>query len=679
MKLMQILRKFHRNNKGSSLVEVLCVVAIMSIVGTSVCGMMVAGGNGYQRGMKEAELQEKSQLVINQINDLLIDSVSNVTFASNELTLTGPTKTYYIKLDGTDLKYSVDSETEILADHVTAFYADTSEFLSNGSVRVSLTLESPDASRTYTASFTITSRNSMISSSSGLNSAVLVVENEFVAEPGQTIALGAHTVGVPCNINYTISSTVASGTHMDTSGNLIVDKTETNSAISIVVKATDPTNGTVYDTKTVTVLVRRVNTLSLNATLSGTNQMNGAQYLIKAGYGGTNLDRIYGLSSDNDYVSPYEVNWTATMKINGSNVNVTPYLDVVTQSGSGAGGATYYCIKLKQNMPDNSEITITAEAKHPLGTNKTGTNYGSVKGEWKLKKTASAFTPSGNPIKRASDDSLGSFSKYNEIKDYMIGHGYGNGNYGAGKYHRYREIVSINPDGTYNFGAWTEWRPNPQNIADIDINLRPAVLSYDFNKGYEIQVAVTVEKDGYVVWPIPGVKPSGYSDYRSSSDPNPNYDYILDGIVEPVTVNFSLNSWGGSTFSKLGTPSAPHVVYANSGNRYEGILFYYANHTAYKEGELHNKLLYKIDEWNGGSWTNKGGMDENETTHGRVTQSGSWCSVSLEKGHTYRIRVTAKDIQCYRYEWGSYNIKDNQRFNLYNDLTGDGYMYVKVQ
>ncbi len=56
-----------------SLVELLCAIAIMSIVGASVAGIMVVSANSYNRGSNDAEMQQTAQLLAIQVENTILD------------------------------------------------------------------------------------------------------------------------------------------------------------------------------------------------------------------------------------------------------------------------------------------------------------------------------------------------------------------------------------------------------------------------------------------------------------------------------------------------------------------------------------------------------------------------------------------------------------------------------
>ena len=69
---MRLFRKriLKLGNRGLSMVELICAIAIVSLLGTTVSSIMVVSANTYRRGAAETEVQQEAQLVANQISSL---------------------------------------------------------------------------------------------------------------------------------------------------------------------------------------------------------------------------------------------------------------------------------------------------------------------------------------------------------------------------------------------------------------------------------------------------------------------------------------------------------------------------------------------------------------------------------------------------------------------------------
>lgn len=72
--------RMKRNQKGFTIVELLIAVAILSIVVVTVCGFILVGSRSYAAGNSDINVQQESQLALNQMSDLLIDTTRSVTY-----------------------------------------------------------------------------------------------------------------------------------------------------------------------------------------------------------------------------------------------------------------------------------------------------------------------------------------------------------------------------------------------------------------------------------------------------------------------------------------------------------------------------------------------------------------------------------------------------------------------
>ena len=88
-----------RENRGFSLVELICAVAILAIVSFSIIGFVSISSNSFRKSNVEVDLQYEAQMATNQIKELLVDTNGTVSFDDS-------TKTFLIlnetkKGDGT--------------------------------------------------------------------------------------------------------------------------------------------------------------------------------------------------------------------------------------------------------------------------------------------------------------------------------------------------------------------------------------------------------------------------------------------------------------------------------------------------------------------------------------------------------------------------------------------------
>lgn len=202
-----------KNQKGFTLVELLIAIAIMSIVLAAVCGFIIVGSRSYANANSDITVQQESQLALNQMSDVLIDTTRSVNYVGydsggtpsfalkdSEFTATPEDKALImyngestIKADGTvemgegngnlnyqflwdrseeTLYYSEIPVTEssfpsvgeagcvVLAEHVTDFAADLSQVEEKRVVQLTLTFEM--GGKTYTTANNVTIRNKVL-------------------------------------------------------------------------------------------------------------------------------------------------------------------------------------------------------------------------------------------------------------------------------------------------------------------------------------------------------------------------------------------------------------------------------------------------------------------------------------------------------------------------------------
>ncbi len=82
--LNKIIGKSYKDNRGLSLVEVLCAVAIMALVTGVIGSVIVISTRTYRRGISETNIQQEAQLAANNIGNIIKDACGVVYGASNE-------------------------------------------------------------------------------------------------------------------------------------------------------------------------------------------------------------------------------------------------------------------------------------------------------------------------------------------------------------------------------------------------------------------------------------------------------------------------------------------------------------------------------------------------------------------------------------------------------------------
>lgn len=392
-KMMKWWKSLCRNHKGFTMVELICSVAIFSIIMTGVGSALVISARSYQRGNVELDLQQQAQIASNLLTNLIIDSDEVVQASDNKLIVkkveSGGTVTYTVFLDGDNkLKYStnVDSAGGILAENITDFDISRAE---GQNVDFSLKVEA--GGRSYASDYHVTPRNGVSSGGTALSGAIsMFVENELVLEPGQTYDLNVRISGTT-NTGFTVDSTDgginSSETQITTVGSNIQIKVGSTEADSFHFRVISDADSTVF--QDISVLIRRVNDIRVNGYKTGGNvNRAGAEYKVSGVLTGSNLDKRPGEWYDVDYVNPYTNAWSFefTKKDESGNVLHPDYNEYVEITGYGtdAGNIPYVTFKLRRDLTTGCSFKVTGTALHPEGvnpadattTNKSGIHYG---------------------------------------------------------------------------------------------------------------------------------------------------------------------------------------------------------------------------------------------------------------------------------------------------------------
>lgn len=292
------------NNIGVTLVELIVTIAIMTLVGGAITSFIIVTQKNYTNGSAETDLQYEAQMVVNQLQDLMIDTARGISYqydaeamSSDEYILddslipdgaTVKTKSLYIydqteyyllKWDDTtdeirffeydkdgNLKDGIAANGELLAQYVEGFSVDLRELATNRTVSYVINLKKTASGRTYSTSHKIKLRNEVLVNADR-GTIYVPVPEEVVADkiivnpdklylwPGDNYAM-SHRVastgnGIPSqSVNWIIEG------HVDADGNQITSTTidPATDVLSTTVDAIKDTDHTftVYATKAVT-------------------------------------------------------------------------------------------------------------------------------------------------------------------------------------------------------------------------------------------------------------------------------------------------------------------------------------------------------------------------------------------------------------------------------------------
>lgn len=589
MKMIKMLKKiFKINNAGMSLVEMVCAVGVMSIICMSIGGIMVSGARNYQSGMNEVTLQQKAQFVVNQLDDFLIDTIKTATFVSDTLTMVdydGATE-YTIQHDGDKLVFTkvvkdavgsiLTSETEVIADGVDSFSADTTDFNRNGNIKLNLGFD--DGVKRYSADFNITSRNAMNTGTTAAPSALINVEPEIVVEPNQNYEIVTDVIGDTCILKFEIEGThdaatkVVPNTTNPKNANLIVSSAESEPNFTVKISAISVADGTtVLHSTVVTVYVRRVINIDLVLTKvpGGSNRLGtGNTYNVEAIITGNNLDRFYGIPSDDDYVDPREIDWSlAKTGVECADVSST---------------GTYITLAPYNRAGSSPQIVVTATSRHSNGkANKTRMPYDTVSKSIVIDDPDPYYILSGSDLYRGSDQHLGWLVSdggnppYPFAREVMAAHGI-TSQINTGEICReYRWRKASEPDG------WSHpWESKWKQLTEFGSAIRIDEVFNDIPcaDSYEVEVRYYCKK-------------AGYGDHLFPADTVPKDMYVMSAIIgrahviEDVKVNGSVRI-SHNEFGNIGTISVgskvtftaykePDVRQVDAGIRFERYIDHY--------------------------------------------------------------------------------------------------------
>ena len=381
------------DNRGLTLVELVCAVAIFSLVATAAGGVLVVSARNYARGTTEAELQQAAQLAVNQIEDLIIDAVAAPGSSIHTLRIekdgvlyevyhdSGARQLLYREYTITPTGMLPSTEAQLLADNVDVFNVNVSQYSANGNVLLHLELSNQE--RSYAADFTITSRNGRNAGATSAFAASIITESELVLEPNESYTLSATVEGnlMSDAVTWTVTGNTDPATVVtpaeDGKYKIHIGTGETADTVIFTV-STQELNGSVpYAFAAVQVHVRRVKSVTI------TGEKSGDLYTLTADVGGPNLESMSGVPTDGatGYKDPYKIEWEYFITDYAGNIlpekDYHTYISDISQNGLETS--------FRAGSMDDYNLLVRATAKHPDGDNKTNTDYDDVYGEWTLK------------------------------------------------------------------------------------------------------------------------------------------------------------------------------------------------------------------------------------------------------------------------------------------------------
>ena len=454
--LSKMVKKVHRDDRGLSLVEVLCAVAILALVTGVIGSVIVISTRTYRRGISETNIQQEAQLAANNIGNIVKDACS-VIYGTGDSSAPDYNGGYYFKNgdlservpEGGDFKkqtegytelsiitndkvqYTMtydehnemllyreyDTETgnprtdsEIMAQNIVSFAADTADFKKNKTIKLNMTVEDKDTNRQIPMEYTMTSRNGEGEGGTYVSSTddvvIVFVEGDVVMVPGETYQIpitvsgklreglewGTVTGLTPGALTLTYAEVTVPLDTTDLTGSLEIhtrDKKEDSSP-----KATASSN----------VRIRRVNQVAVSHSINrehSTGHMietTGAEYMFSANVTGNELAKNVAYNYDSDYKTAQAVLWSWVMEIDGTELARREWTGAQNASGQweftphDTGRAQFdeyieimsekedvllpeFGLRLKKDLPAGFKLTVRATSKHALGVNKADSRY----------------------------------------------------------------------------------------------------------------------------------------------------------------------------------------------------------------------------------------------------------------------------------------------------------------
>ncbi|MBE5884205.1 MAG: hypothetical protein E7291_07285 [Lachnospiraceae bacterium] len=644
------------NNKGLSMVELICGIAILGVVNVSIAGVLVVSANSYERGSSEAEVQQEAQLVANQISDLLIDATADVDFSGNVLTVKQGIQGYLLTYDPTaktlsykEVTYDAtgavlsSSEEQLMVEGLEKFsVSGLGEFSETGYARIEMEFSRNE--QRYPADFTITARNKNASGNTTIV-ADIILPAEIILEPCESYDYNPVVQGLSnTNVNWSIEDNTDSSTTISSSGELTIGKDETANAIRVNVSSQekDASNNPVVS-KTVNAYIRRANTVDVSAVLvSGVDMEAGAEYRLYADINGNNFTQALGTDFDMNYVNPLSATWSVTGE--GCTLAVDPT------------NSTIATLTLAENMAEGATITVNVKAGHPDGINKTGSDYGDAADSWSLIKPGSSpYLNRADGWQRQTNTKQADVdvSAVNSLKATV-----------GGTQFKFQFSYRQYPDGTF-----TDWFDNIYG-GDGDnsavINMRPLFTgTFDYKKDYEVRIRMIItDNANNILYPIEGVTPES--------------EYILTSVMKKVEVTFDsasnmLNCTGAN---KVERGSAPTIV-MNRDTQYELLKLNQLVGIADYGNSATNALNFYLQKKNA-----SGGWDDVTSGFEIQNQNGTLKFTVRNSNYegSYRIKVQINGQPHYIIDPVNKTLTSNgtQDYILWNETTGDGIFYFNI-
>ena len=696
MRIVKSLRKCKLNNKGLTLVELICAIAILSLVGTAVVGIVLVATNSYQRSVREIEVQQEAQFAANLIGDLLKDAKEEPT-GTNPITIKKGTDVYAIE-------YKADTRTiwisenggakQLMAEHVNGIPTITHARVEGVEVgdntyTIGINVNRDGAPNGLTVFNSNNARNQEAGSAIAVGevSATIIGPSEMVLEPNQSRTIECAVIGVTNQgINWSLSGNSDSNTAISGSS-IFVAGGETSDTLyltgnTVVTKS----DGSPAGSTVIIVHVRRVTDMALTSQiLSGSDKMGGAVYRIYANVSGMNLNKMATIETD--YLSPYRVDWTHGATVNGVSSDWNTFYEVIGEHSGDGANENYFDIRLKNNLDVGQKIYVTATALHPKGkypggsnANKSGIQYASIIRTFSMEGEAHLYEWQPGNFYRGSEQNQGTLDEWT-VKS-LIGSQYGidPNSLTVFKECRYRE------HGTANWipanGTWILMGEGGNAI-----RISETCWMFACDKDYDIEI-----RFGARTW-------DGHKYYPTALGESA---YTIKTGLEHAKIRFNVRTNMFNQSGIYGYGPATNPIKMSAGTN----LYFNVNpDEKNKQGEtglrwerFNQSLIIKVQRLDGSTWKDvnlKYKQDQSDAevrinvddaAHMAEMDTSNKFFTFYRKG-TYRILVglgsetggKQLDLKVYNQGNRSFDTWGNQNFHLWNEATGEAIFYIKVE
>ena len=734
---METFRRFKRDSRGITLVELVCVIGILALLGVTVSGILLFATGSYRKGNAETALQQEAQFTANRINGLIMDATDVVEYgyykdgamqpAENEekalaegagadtdryLKVHNSAKMHLIYYDAvgdklyfseTDKETLSTSESELLAEGIAGFSADTTAFLSGRTVQLMLVVEKEG--KRLSSNYMMSARNGFpvtVSEEAIEKSAAISMAGETVVEPNQDFFIPVSVSGFGIRdsgfklLSVAEDSLDAETVIQETAEGIRIKpgKNETGGddrQIYLSVETVEKNDeGIPLDTAVICVKIRRV--LSAQTTCTAvaytpaanalTAYLAGARYKITGEIEGQNLHQSTGYAYDMDYKNPYYLSWSYAyeqdgVRYGGETAEFQSRFKIMNCVED--FGKPYCEVLLLQQMPRGSKLLVKGNSKHAAGMisgvpyNKSGEGYGEVSDYVELISTISdevIFITS--EIARGTDIFFETTLDVTELRDT-----YAPDDTNAQFYWLYR--IREKADGGI-VSAWTEYRNMQQGGTEKKLNADESKRFLP-DKQYEFEIIGTVinRNTNTLYWPCnesllatgTGLADmtKGWSDSEPVTQPE-EYSSIYE--MPKISVSFKGNEEYGIADKSLSYGTEENHIRVTAGEYFE---VEFADAIGIKLESYKANMKAFVQKKTGSVW---------ENTSLQLRLGGSYYLDNLqnyEKG-LYRIGVTLEDASFLGDSAGlwdnAYSVINGVNMDLYDFDANTGVIYFEI-